>query len=174
MSGKLIKKKAYSNISNYSRGEKTMKRIKTKAEVEEKMTDRVSTAGKFLKDAIDKAEDPIDVILSNPDKYIKKLVDGLIQAQKEGKILAGFKKAKKRDAWKNSKDRAGAHYEERTGDMVKNALEDYDARAKVIDEARKAVDDMPTTTRAQRIAKSAKYQDIVGKGFDSLYGRKGV
>lgn len=146
--------------------------VKTKAEVEEKMRDRVSTAGKYLKQGMDGAEDPIDVLLKDPAAAQKKLLDGQAEAARRGSYEAGLRKAKERNAWQNSKERAAAHYEERTDDMVKNAMDSYDARAAAIERAQNMVKDMPTTTRAQRIAKSAKYQESVGVEFDKIFGRK--
>lgn len=146
--------------------------VKTRAEVEEKMRDRVSTAGKYLKQGMDAAEDPIDKLLKDPEKYQKKLLDGQAEAAKRGSYKAGLLKAKERNAWQNSKERAAAHFEERTDDMVTNAMSSYDARAGAIERAKAATDDMPTTTRAQRIAKSAKYQETVGAEFDKVFGRK--
>ena len=146
--------------------------VKTRAEVEEKMRDRVGTAGKYLKQGMDGAEDPIDVLLKDPAAAQKKLLDGQAEAARRGSYEAGLRKAKERNAWQNSKDRAAAHYEERTDDMVSNAMSSYDARAGAIERAQAAVKDMPTTTRAQRIAKSAKYQETVGAEFDKVFGRK--
>lgn len=149
-----------------------VKRVKDRSEVEEKMKDRVGTAGKYLVGSLNKAEDPIDILLSDPDFYIDKLVKGVTEAQRTGKIKSGLEKAKARNSWQESIPRAGAHYEERTDDMVKNALSDYDARKQVIETALNMIKDMPSTTRAQRIARSTAYQKAVGEGFDKLYGRK--
>jgi len=149
-----------------------MKRTKDKSEVEAKMKDRVATAGKYLTSSLEKADDPIDVILSDPTLYLKKLVDGVTEAHRTGKIKSGLEKAKARDSWKKSIPRAGAHFEERTDDMVANALDDYDARKGVIDAAKEVIAKMPSTTRTQRIARSTKYQQLVAEGFDKLYGRK--
>ena len=146
--------------------------VKTEAEVRAKMQERVATAGKYLKSGMDAAVDPIDVLLSNPDGYQAKLVAGVQEAARKGSYKAGLLKAKERNAWQNSKDRAAAHFEERAVDMVDNAMASYPERMRVIEAAQKAVADMPTTTRAQRIAKSAKYQEVAGQGYDKLYGRK--
>lgn len=146
--------------------------VKTRAEVEEKMRDRVGTAGKYLKAGMDGAEDPIDKLLKDPEGYQKKLIDGQAEAARRGSYKAGLERAKARNAWQESKDRAASHYEERTDDMVKNSMESYDARAGAIERAQQATADMPTTTRAQRIAKSAKYQEKVGEEFDKIFGRK--
>lgn len=121
---------------------------------------------------MDAAEDPVDKLLSNVEMYQKKLLDGQVEAAKRGNYAAGLKKAKDRNAWQNSKERAALHYEERTTDMVDNAMASYDARAGAIDRAKKAIESMPTTTRAQRIARSAKYQEVVGSEFDKVFGRK--
>lgn len=149
-----------------------MKRTKDKAEVEEKMKDRVATGGKYLKSSLEKADDPVEVILADPDKYLKKLVDGVAEAHRTGRIKSGLEKAKKRGSWKGSLDRAASHFEERTDDMVANALDDYDERKAVIDKAKEEISKMPSTTRTQRIARSTKYQTLVAEGFDKLYGRK--
>lgn len=146
--------------------------VKSAAEVREKMADRVGTAGKYLKQGMDAAEDPIEVLLKDPAASQKKLLDGQMEAAKRGSWEAGLRRAQGRNAWQNSKDRAAAHYEERTGDMVDNAMASYDARAAAIERAQNAVKDLPTTTRAQRIAKSAKYQTVVGEEFDKVFGRK--
>jgi hypothetical protein len=149
-----------------------VKRVKDRSEVETKMKDRVGTAGKYLKESLEKADDPLDVLLGNPDKYIDLMVKGIQEAQRTGKIQSGLKKAKDRDAWRKSIPRAGAHYEERTDDMVDHALDDYDERKKCIESALGAIGGMPSTTRTQRISRSAEYQKKVAECFDKLYGRK--
>lgn len=136
------------------------------------MLDRVGSAGKYLKQGMDAAEDPIDVLLKDPEAAQKKLLDGQAEAARRGSYVAGLKKAKGRNAWQNSKERAASHYEERKDDMVDHAMDSYDARAAAIERAQAATKDMPTTTRAQRIAKSAKYQTVVGEEFDKVFGRK--
>jgi predicted nucleic acid-binding Zn-ribbon protein len=146
--------------------------VKTEAEVRAKMQERVQTAGKYLQAGMDAAEDPIDKLLQNPDEYEKKLIAGVQEAQKRGSYKAGLQKAKERNAWQNSKARAAQHFEERADDMVDNAMSSYNARAQAIAKAQAAVKDMPTTTRQQRIAKSAKYQEVVGAEFDKVFGRK--
>jgi hypothetical protein len=146
--------------------------VKTAAEVKEKMLDRVGTAGKYLKQGMDAAEDPIDVLLKDPAAAQKKLLDGQAEAARRGSYEAGLRKAKDRNAWQKSKDRAAAHYEERRDDMVENAMDSYDARKGAIERAQAATKDMPTTTRDQRIAKSTAYQKKVGEEFDKVFGRK--
>lgn len=148
------------------------KRVKSKEEVEAKMRERVSTAGKYLTEALEKAEDPIDVLLKDPEGFAKKLADNLLEAIRTGKFTSGLKKAKERDAWRSATDRAGRHYEERTDDMVNNALASYDARKKCIEEALKAIENMPTRTREDRIKRSAEYQRRVAECFDRVFGRK--
>ena len=146
--------------------------VKSKEVAERRMRERVSTAGAYLKEGFEEAEDPIDVLLKDPEKFAKKLVDGLTEAIRKGKFTAGLKTAKDRDAWKKSKDRAGAHYEERADEMVAHAMEGYDERAKCIEEAKKAIAGMPSATRAQRIARSAKYQEVMGECMDRVRGLK--
>jgi len=146
--------------------------VKSRAEVESKMRERVATSGKYLRMGMDAAEDPIDKLLKDAEKYQQKLIAGVQEAAKRGSYKAGLLKAKDRNAWQMSKDRAAAHFEERADDMVANAMTSYDARAAAIAKAQAAVADMPTTTRGQRIAKSAKYQELVGQEFDRVFGRK--
>lgn len=146
--------------------------VKSKAAAEKKMKDRVSTAGPYLKEGMDEAEDPIDVLLKNPDKYAKALIAGLTEAIRRGDFKLGLETAKARNAWRNAIPRAGAHYEERAEDMTAHAMEDYDERAKCIDEAKKAIDSLPKATRTQRIARSAKYQELMGECMDRVKGRK--
>jgi len=145
---------------------------KPKELVEEKMKERVQTAGKYLKAGMENAPDPIDVILSDPEKYLKRLIDGLVESIRTGKMQSALKRAKDRNAWKKSIDRASAHYEERAEDMVANAMESYESRMKCIEEAKKAIADMPKATRAQRIARSQKYLQAVAECFDRVFGRK--
>lgn len=146
--------------------------VKSASAVMEKMKDRIATGGKYLKTAMTEAPDPVDVLLKDPDKYARKLADGVNEAIRTGSYAAGLQVAKGRNAWKGAVDRAGRHYEERTDDIVSRAMESYDKRKAAIEAAQAAVKDMPTTTRAQRIAKSAKYQEAVGKAMDAAFGRK--
>lgn len=147
--------------------------VKSKAYAEKKMKDRVSTAGIYLREGMEEAEDPIDVLLKNPEGYAKRLIENLSEALRRGKFKGGLETAKARNAWKGAIDRAGAHFEERADDMVDHAMEDYDVRAKCIEEAQKGIFDMPTKTRANRIARSGKYQELMGACMDKAKGRKG-
>lgn len=146
---------------------------KSREYVEKKMSDRISTAGAYLRSAMEEADDPVDVILADPEKYAKKLADNLVQSIKEGAYASGLKRAKDRNAWREAQDRAGAHFEERTDDIVAHSMESYDARAKCIESARKAISDMPDKTRTQRAERSKKYQITVGECMDKIFGRKG-
>lgn len=146
--------------------------MKGKDRVKRKMLERVKIAGPELIAGMDEAEDPLDVILKDPEGKTKALVAGVQEAAKRDSYIVGVKKAKARDSWNKSKPRAGAHYEERADDMVENSMADYDERMASIEAAIKEVEDMPTTTRDQRIAKSQAYLKAVGKKFDLQYGRK--
>lgn len=146
--------------------------VKSKTAAENKMRDRVSTAGVYLQEGMKEGEDPIEVLLKDPDKHAAALVAGLIDAIKRGKYKLGLETAKDRDAWQKAIPRAGAHFEERADDMVTHAMEDYDERAKCIEEGKKAISTMPKATRAQRIARSAKYQELMGACMDKVKGRK--
>lgn len=147
--------------------------VKSKSAAEAKMRDRVSTAGKYLREGMAEGEDPIEVLMKDPEGYAKKLVENLMEAIRRGSYGVGLKRAKERDAYRKAQDRAGSHFEERTDDMVAHAMESYDGRASCIEKAKALVKGMPTKTRANRIAKSGKYQEEVGKCFDTLFGRKG-
>ena len=147
--------------------------VKSKSRVEQKMRERVRTAGSELKAGMMEGPDPIDIALKDPAAHVKKMQDGLAEAARRGKIEGGLKKAKERNAWKGSIDRAASHYEESADRMVDHAMEDYDARAGAIERAKQKVSGMPRTTRAQRIAYGAAYAQALGEEMDKLYGRKG-
>lgn len=146
--------------------------VKSKTVAERRMTDRVRTAAPYLMEGFDEAEDPIDVLLKDPDEFAKRLIAGVTEAIRRGDYKIGLEKAKARNAWKGSKERAGSHYEERVEDMVKHAMEDYDERATCIESAKKGIAAMPKATRAQRIARSSKYQELMGVCMDKVKGRK--
>lgn len=146
--------------------------IKPKASVVRKMRDRVATAGTYLKEGMEAAEDPVDVLLKDVAANEKKLIDGLTEAVRRGKYKSGLEIAKTRGSWGKSHDRAAAHYEERADDMVAHAMEGYDERATCIETAKKALESMPKATRAQRIARSSKYQEIMGSCMDRVRGLK--
>ena len=146
--------------------------VKSKEAVRRKMEDRASTAGTYLKEGLGEAEDPVDVLLKDVATYEKKLQDGVAEAVRRGKFKAGLETAKARGSWKDSHDRAAAHYEEAAPRMVEHAMEGYDARASCIEKAKAAIKSMPSATRAQRIARSSKYQEEMGKCMDSVRGLK--
>lgn len=146
--------------------------VKSKAAVERKMRDRVATAGTYLKEGMSEAVDPVEVLLRDVAGNEKKLLDGLNEAVRRGKYKSGLEAAKARNSWRKSEDRAAAHYEERADDMVAHSMEGYDARAGCIEKAQKALEAMPKATRAQRIARSSKYQEIMGSCMDSVRGLK--
>jgi len=146
--------------------------VKSRGAVERKMTERVSNAGTYLREGMDEAEDPVDVLLRDIAGNEKKLTDGVLEAVRRGKFKAGLETAKARGSWDKSKDRAAAHYEERAADMVSHAMEGYDERKTCIEAAQKALEAMPKATRAQRIARSAKYQEVMGACMDRVRGLK--
>jgi len=146
--------------------------VKDRKVVEEKMRERVATAGKYLKEGMEAAPDPLDILLKDPDGYAKKLLDALNEAIRKGEFKIGLEKAKKRNKWKEAIDIAARRFEEVADKMVARALEDYEARKKCIEEAKAKIANMPATTRDQRIARSAAYQKAVAECFDRLYGRK--
>ena len=146
---------------------------KSAQQVRSKMEERVRGAGKFLEEGMRAGEDPVKKALRDPEAHAKKMLDGLAEASRRGKIKEGLEKADKRGSWEKAIPKAARHFEDSAEQMVEHAMEDYDDRMSVVDAAKKAVEDMPTTTRDQRISKSAAYQKEAGKRFDSLYGRKG-
>lgn len=145
--------------------------VKSKERAAAKMERGVRAAAPEIKAGMNDAVDPLDVLASDPKKYGDKMIAGVQEAQRTGKWSQGIKKAKEGDKWKKSVDRAAAHYTERAADMVNNAMNDYDARAQAIERAQATVKNMPSTTRTERIQKSAAYQEAVGREFDKLYGR---
>lgn len=145
--------------------------VKSRDRAAAKMERGVRAAGPEIKAGMQDAVDPLDVLTSDAKKYGDKMLAGVAEAQRTGKWKQGLEKAKAADKWKGSIDRAAAHYTERAADMVEGAMSDYDARAQCIERAQAVVKDMASTTRSDRIAKSAAYQDAVGKEFDKLYGR---
>lgn len=147
--------------------------VKSAQQVRDKMEERVRTAGKFLEDGMRAGEDPVKKALRDPEGHAQKMQAGLAEAVRRGKVKEGLEKADRRNSWEKSIPKAAAHFEASAEQMVDNAMEGYDDRMKVVEAAKKAVEDMPTTTRDQRIAKSSAYQKEAGKKFDTLYGRKG-
>lgn len=136
------------------------------------MKDRVSGAGTYLKEGMEEAPDPLDVIMKDPEGHLKKMEDGLREANRTGKTIQGIKTAQDRDSWKAGIPRAAAHYEERAEDMTKHAMEDYDVRAGCIEKAKDIINKMPKATTAQRIARSSTYQLEMSKCMAAAKGRK--
>lgn len=147
--------------------------VKDKRYVEEKMKERVRNAGTWLQKGMEAAEDPLDILLKDPEAFAKRMIDGLMDAIRRGNYALGLEKAKKRNKWKNKIPHAARHYEDMADLMVQYALEDYEDRKKCIEEAKAAIANMPKATRADRIKRSAAYQEKVAECFDRLYGRKG-
>lgn len=147
--------------------------VKSKARVQQKMAERVRTAGAELKAGMQEAPNPIDVALKDVNAHVKKMQDGLAEAARTGRIGIGLKRAKERGSWEKSFDRAAQNYEAAADRMVENAMEDYDARAAAIQRALDKVKGMPRITTAQKIAYGAAYQQAVHEEFNKLYGRTG-
>lgn len=145
--------------------------VKSKAYVEKKMRDRVSTAGKYLGEGMKEAKSPEEVILADIDAKEKALLAGLAEAIKRKKYRLGLKKSKDRDSWRKRIPDAEAHYEESADRMTENSLEDYDARAACIARGQAHIKDMPKATTEQRIKRSSAYQLFMHKEYDKLYGR---
>lgn len=147
--------------------------VKSKKRAMEKMKRNVALAGPEVTAGMDEAEDPVKTILADYDRKSKAMEAGLAESVRTGKHKAGLEKAEKRDSWRKSAPRAGAHYAERADDMTENAMDDYDLRKAAIEKAQDAIKDMPKATRAQRRARLNKYQDVISEEMDKIYGRKG-
>ena len=146
--------------------------VKSKEIAERRMRERMRIASEALKEGMEAAPDPLDVLMKDPEGFAKKLADGIVEAIRKGKWQLGIKVAKGRDSWKKAIDTAGAHYGDKVDVAVEHAMEDYDTRKKCIEEAKKAIEGMPSTTRAQRIARSAKYLEVMGECMDRAKGLK--
>lgn len=146
--------------------------VKSKKLFMKKMKVGISKASEYHGDALDEARDPLDVIAEDPDKYAKRQLDGVAEAHRLGKYQSGTKKAKDRDSWRKSKDRAVAHYGERADDMVEHAAEDYDVRKGIMEECDKVIKDMPKATTSQREARGAAYRKCTHEKFAAMKGLK--
>jgi len=139
--------------------------VKSASRVQRKMKERVSVAGTEVVAGFEDAKDPIDVALSDIKGHEEKMKAGLAEAMKAGKVQRGLERAKKRDSWKKSAERAGRHYEERADDMVTNYMDDYDKRAAIIAKAQDEIKKMPKATFEQRMARQRKYAELTHKAF---------
>jgi len=146
--------------------------VKSKEIAERRMRERMAIAGAALMEGMREADDPLGILLKDPEAFAKKLADGIVEAIRKGKWQHGIKIAKDRDAWRGAIDVAGSHYTDKVDIAVKHAMEDYEVRAKCIEEAKKAIANMPSTTREQRIARSARYQTVMGECMDRAKGLK--
>jgi len=146
--------------------------VASKERARKKMEERVATAGSYLKEGMEEAEDPVDILLKDPEKYGKQMVDGLQNAVQSGRYKGGLERAKQRGSYKRSTERAANHYSERAGDMAEHAMEDYDARAAAIKRAQDAIRHMPKATYEQRKARMNKYNEVIHQEMNKLYGRK--
>lgn len=145
--------------------------VKSEERARAKMERNVRGAGVELKAGMADAIDPLDILTADPKKFGEKMSAGVAESIRTKKWEKGLQKAKDRNSWKESGDRAAAHYQEAAPRMVENAMEDYSGRAAAIERAKAIIKDMPSTTRSERIARSSAYQIAVGKEFDKLYGR---
>lgn len=145
--------------------------VKSKATAEKRMARNIVGAGASLKEGFEEAENPVDKLVRMGEDGVKRQVAGVQEAARKGKQLQGLKKAQARGSWIASKDRAASHFEERGADMVAHAMETYDGRAKCLEDAKKALEKEPRTTRAQREAYGVKYRTLTAECMDKLYGR---
>ena len=144
--------------------------VKSQAVAEARMRRNIVGAGESLKEGFAEAEDPVKVLLADPDME-KKHQAGVAEAHRKGKMRKGLQIASDRGSWPDSASRAAAHFEERSEDMVKHSMETYPARAKCIEDVKASLKKEARTTRAQKIAYGAKFQAAVGECIDKIYGR---
>jgi hypothetical protein len=146
--------------------------VKSKERARRKMLANVRTAGAELKAGMEEGPDPIDIALKNPAEHAAKMKAGLDESIRRGKLEAGLKKAKQRNAYRTSIDKAAMRYEQSADVMVERSMEGYDERAACQERAAAKVAGMPTMTRDQRLAKGYEYQKAVAIEFDKMRGLK--
>lgn len=145
---------------------------KSPAEIKEKMERRMRNAGADVKSGFQNGTDPMEVIAKDTAGYGKAVATGVQKAVENGSYAKGIQKAKDNQSWRKSGEKAAANYVNAAGVAASNYMEGYSDRMNVINAALAKNPRKAGETRAERIARAAKYQEDAGKGFDSLYGRK--
>ena len=141
--------------------------VKSKTDVEAKMTERVSVSGKWHKKGMEDAE-------VNPNTAALKKLDVMKarfdKAMDSGRTAAGMKEAADAHRWENRVPVAAARWEESSAHMTERYMEGYDERAQCIEESKKKVDAMAATTIEQRAEKSKQYQIAMSKCMEKKRG----
>jgi len=141
--------------------------VKSRADVEAKMTERVSTSGKYHKKGMEEAEvNPNEAALKKLD-LMKARFD---KAMDSGKTAAGMREAAADKRWEKRVDVAATRWEESSGHMTDRYMDGYDDRAACIEESKKKVDAMAATTIEQRAEKSKQYQIAMSKCMEKKRG----
>lgn len=141
---------------------------KSWARTKAKMERSLSGAGEEVRAGILEAQDPLDIALSNIEVHEKKMAAGMAEAIRTGKVRKGLEKAKARNAYKASADRAAAHFSERTDDMVKHYGQGYEQRRQIIAQIQDEMRDMPKATYEDRKKRSDYYSKRSHELFSKL------
>lgn len=141
--------------------------VKNKADVEEKMTERVSVSGKWHRKGMEDAEiNPNEAALKKLD-VMKARFD---KAMDSGRTAAGMREAAAAHRWEIRVPVAAARWEESGEHMTKRYMEGYDERAACIEDSKKKVENMAMNTIEQRAEKSKQYQIAMSKCMEKKRG----
>ena len=141
--------------------------VKSKADVEEKLRERVSVSGKYHKRGMETAD-------VNPNAEAMKKLD-LMKARfnaamDSGRTKAGMKEAADEHRWEARVPVAAARWEESSDYMAGRYMEGFDERIGCVEEAKKQVAGMAATTVEQRAEKSKQYQIAMSKCMEKKRG----
>lgn len=143
--------------------------VKSAERVKEKLEERVAGSGKYHKAGMEDAEvNPNEAALKKLD-LMKARFD---KAMDSGKTKAGMQKAASDKTWEKRVPVAAARWEESSGYMTDRYMEGYIERADCINEAKKAIVNLPETTIEQRAEKSKQYQIAMSKCMAKKKGLK--
>lgn len=143
--------------------------VKSAEKVKEKLEERVSGSGKYHKAGMEDAEvNPNDAALKKLD-LMKARFD---KAMDSGKTKAGMEKAASDKTWNKRIPKAAERWEDSSTYMTERYMEGYTERAACIDEAKKAIVNLPETTIEQRAEKSKQYQIAMSKCMSKKKGIK--
>ena len=141
--------------------------VKSKADVEAKMTERVSVSGKWHKKGMEEAD-------TNPNEAALKKLDVMKarfdKSMDSGRTAAGMREAAADHRWEKRIDVAASRWEESSGHMTERYMEGYDDRAACIEDSKKKVESMATITIEQRAEKSKQYQIAMSKCMEKKRG----
>jgi hypothetical protein len=141
--------------------------VKSKADVEEKLAERVAVSGKWHKRGMESSEvNPNDAALKKLD-LMKARFD---KAMDSGRTAAGMKEAADAKRWEGRIDVAATRWEESSEFMRDRYMEGYDDRVACIEESKRKVASLPATTIEQRAEKSKQYQIAMSKCMEKKRG----